>query len=261
MSQLASQQSTATTPPRSAIRPQDLQGISPEEHAIKVLCVDDHALLIDGLEAQFAIDKHIVIVGRLSTASGLVAEARRLQPHAVLLDIEMPGPDIFEVIDTLRHTCPNVRVIILSAHATDAFVSASFAAGACAYLTKTDDIGDLITAIREVMRSRPGTYTLSPKLRERFQTPSKAAGLSRRTGAKAHADGSPPTTPLAELTGRQLEILRLIGKGLPRTEIAKELSRSVKTIDGHQERMMKKLRVTTRAELLRLAIREGLSQA
>ncbi|HEX2839394.1 MAG TPA: response regulator transcription factor [Phycisphaerales bacterium] len=224
--------------------------------AIRVLCVDDHAVLVEGLRAQFAISGDIEIVGWLSTAAAVLEEVTRLRPHAVLLDIEMPGPDVFEVADRLKRSQPEVRIIVLSAHIRDSFITASFTAGACAYFAKSDELSDILGGIREVMQSTKGTFVLGPKVRERCSprlTPMKPGDRRQRPGQ--------PTTLLEALTDRETEVLRLIGKGLTRTLIAKQLCRSVKTIDGHQERMMKKLGIATRADLMRFAIREGLAQA
>jgi DNA-binding NarL/FixJ family response regulator len=225
-----------------------------------VLCVDDHAVLVEGLKAQFAIDGGIEVVGRLATAARLVEEVARLRPAAVLLDIEMPGPDAFEMADRLKRAHPEVRVIVLSAHVRDAFISASFAAGASAYFAKSDELEDIVRGIHEVMRSKSGSFVLGPKVRERCRPlpNSKHAGGGQdmsvmRVGA--------PMTLLASLTSREAEVLRLIGKGLSRTQIAAQLCRSPKTIDGHQDRMMKKLGIPARADLMRFAIREGLAEA
>ena len=98
---------------------------------------------------------------------------------------------------------------------------------------------------------------MGPKVRERCAAMPPAGG---RAAALPGVEGK-PRTPLASLTPREIEIVRLIGKGLSRTEIAAELSRSAKTIDGHQERIMKKLGIDSRSDLLRFAIREGLAQA
>lgn len=239
---------------------------SPASHAIRVLCVDDHPLVVDGLEAQFEIDGGVEVVGWLASAADLVPEVRRLHPHVVLLDIEMPGPDAFEMCDRLRRSSPAVRIIMLSAYSSDSFVSSAFMHGACGYFTKSDDVAAILAGIREVLKSPGGSFLVGPTLKERFMsTESRSAHRPRISGrmakpVRAAADGE-VATPLSRLTAREVEILRLIGKGLGRVEIAGELSRSVKTIDGHQERMMRKLGITARADLVRLAIREGISQA
>lgn len=233
-------------------------------HAIRVLCVDDHAVLVEGLRAHFSINGGIEIVGRLSSAKGLIEEVRRLKPGAVLLDIEMPGPDAFEMADRLRRAQPAVRVIILSAYVRDAYISAAYNAGVCGYFCKSDELDDIVQGIHEVMRSKPGSFALGPKVRQRCRpSAERAVGVpvdAPAAGARELGLG-PPMTLLESLTPREAEILRLIGKGLPRVQIATQLSRSVKTIDGHQDRMMKKLGIAARADLMRFAIREGLAQA
>jgi len=237
----------------------------PATHAIRVLCVDDHAMLVEGLKAQFAIDGGIEVVGRLATAAHMIDEVQRLEPDAVLLDIEMPGPDAFETADRLKRSFPKVRVIVLSAHVRDAYISASFAAGACAYFSKADELEDIVRGIHEVISSKRGTFVLGPKVRDRCRVPVSGRGHGAEpeaaNGNASVARIGGPITLLESLTARETEILRLIGKGLSRTQIAAQLSRSAKTIDGHQERMMKKLGIPARSDLMRFAIREGLAQA
>ena len=231
-------------------------------HAIRVLCVDDHAVLVEGLRAQFAIERRIEIVGRLPSAAKMIEEVERLKPGAVLLDIELPGPDAFEMADRLRRAHPDVRIIVLSAHIRDAFISASFAAGASGYFAKSDELEDISQGIIEVMKSKTGSFVLGPKVREQCRPLAAHGHHSTRTIDRANTDdGTPAVTRLDSLTARELEILRLIGKGLSRVQIGAQLCRSAKTVDGHQDRMMKKLGISARADLMRFAIREGLAQA
>lgn len=254
-------------PGRAAAATREDASKSPDaivSHAIRIICVDDHALLVAGLTAQFAIEGKIEVVGRMSSATGLIEEVRRLMPTAVLLDIEMPGPDAFEVAERLKRAYPAVRLIVLSSHIRDAYISASFAAGIEAYFAKSDELADIMNGIYEVVKSPPGTFILGPKVRERCRPVMipEAAGTKSRASRKkmVWSDSGGPMTLLATLTAREAEILRLVGKGLSRNQIAAQLFRSVKTIDGHQERMMKKLGIEARADLMRFAIREGLAQ-
>lgn len=236
-------------------------GAGPSEAGVRVLCVDDHAVLIEGLKAQFSIDGRIRVVGRLPSADKLLDEVERLRPDVVLLDIEMPGPDVFETADRLHRAHPGLRFIFLSAHIRDGYLAAAYKCGAWGYFAKGDELEDIVQGVMQVAKSASGTFVMGPKVRQRCSP----IGASVRTPPTAPRDGTgsatPPATPLAALTARELEVLRLIGKGLSRTEIAAELSRSAKTVDGHQERMMKKLRIDSRAELMRFAIREGLAEA
>ncbi len=230
-----------------------------ERRMLRVLCVDDHALLIEGLAARFAIEGGIEIVGRLANASRLLEEFEHLQPDVVVLDIEMPGPDAFEVTDRLTRRHADARVMVLSAYVRDAFLTAAFRAGVVAYFSKTDELVDIVRGLYEVAKAKPRSFLLGPKARERCKPQTSASAQSDRITSVSRK-GVPPTL-LSLLTARETEILRYIGKGLSRTQIGIELCRSTKTVDAHQARMMKKLGLTTRADLLRFAIREGLAQA
>ena len=234
-------------------------GPQAQSPSVRLLCVDDHAVLVEGLKAQFAIDGRIQVVGRLPSAEGLLEEVSRLSPDVVLLDIEMPGPDVFEMADRMRHIHPTLRFIFLSAHIRDGYLAAAYKCGAWGYFGKGDELEDIAAGIMEAARSASGTFMMGPKVRQRCAVEPTAS----RGGAVDSQVGRPaaPATPLSTLTAREMEVLRLIGKGLSRNEIAVELSRSPKTVDGHQERMLKKLKLASRAELMRFAIREGLVEA
>jgi len=217
--------------------------------SIRVLCVDDHAFLADGLRARFELEDDIEFVGHLSSAEQLEERTRELRPDIVLLDIEMPGPDPFESANALKRMHPDVRVIFLSAYVRDHYISAAVSAGAYGYFSKSDDTDEIVTGIRGVART--GEFAFGPKVRERC-APSQ---VQRRQPPK------PPSTRMESLSQRELEVLRLIGRGMSRHEIAETLCRSAKTVDGHREKIMEKLDIHDRAELVRFAIREGLVEA
>lgn len=219
---------------------------------VAVLCVDDHTILVDGLKAQFAVDGRVRCVGHLTTADGLLEETDRLNPDVVILDIQMPGADVFEMANRLRQRRPGQRFAFLSAHVREGYLSAAYRCGAWGYFAKGDELEDIVAGLLEIARSRQETFVMGPKVRERCG-PTGAAGSANPREAVG--------LKLDTLTDREVEVLRLIGKGMSRSEIAAELCRSAKTIDGHQERMLKKLGVQTRSELMRLAIREGLAEA
>ncbi|MCC6428256.1 MAG: response regulator transcription factor [Phycisphaerales bacterium] len=227
-----------------------------DDAGIRVLCVDDHAVLVEGLKAKFAVENRIRIVGSLASAERLLEEIARLHPDVILLDIEMPGPDVFEMADRLRHAHPRLRFVFLSAHIRDGYLAAAYKCGAWGYFAKGDELDDIVAGIGEVARSAAGTFVMGPKVRARCRP--VTTGIARPPRGSTDAGLS---TPLASLSSREVEILRLIGKGLSRVQIADELSRSPKTIDRHQDRMLKKLGVSSRADLIRLAIREGFAEA
>lgn len=231
--------------------------------AVRVLCVDDHEVLMQGLQAQFAIDGSVEIVGWLDSAERLVQEAERLLPDVVLLDIEMPGPDAFEIADRLHRALPSIRIVFLSAHVREAFLAAAYRCGASGYFSKADRLCGIVDAIRRI--ADPGRdagetpeLELGAKVRERClaRGPDPIRPAPGRVGRR----GSPTSTRLSTISDRELEVLRLIGKGLCRETIARELSRSVKTIDGHQLRLKSKLGLATREDLMLFAIREGIAE-
>ena len=215
---------------------------------IRILCVDDHAFLVEGLSARFSLESEFELVGRLSTAENLAAEVKRTRAHIVLLDIEMPGPDPFDALAELTRQNEDVRVIILSAYVRDHYIDAAYKAGAWGYFSKGDEMDAIVAGIRKVAG---GEFALGPKVQARCQ-PTKKRIADRQKA---------PATKLDLLTPREQEVLRLIGRGMSRIEIAKQLSRSPKTIDGHRELIMKKLDIHDRGELVRFAIREGLVEA
>ncbi len=217
----------------------------PNHRAIRILCVDDHAFLIDGLCARFELERDMEVVGRLATADQLLTEVKRLEPDVVLLDIEMPGADPFEAADDVRRQVPSVKIVFLSAYVRDHYISAAVNAGAWGYFFKGDDPGALVDGIRKVSR---GNFAFSPKVQERCKSPA----VQRR------GEVMPPKTKLDSLSPREQEVLRMIGRGMSRSEIAAALCRSPKTVDGHREKVMEKLDIHDRAELVRFAIREGL---
>lgn len=214
---------------------------------LDILCVDDHAFLVDGLKAKFELEHGLKCVGRLPTAEDLISEVDRLRPNIVLLDIEMPGPDPFEAAADIHKRFPETRVIILSAYVRDHYISAAFKAGVWGYFCKSDDTDEIIQGIRKVSR---GEFAFGPKVAERC----------RPTYGNRALPANAPKAKLDVLSKREEEVLRLIGRGLSRLDIAKSLSRSPKTVDGHRERIMSKLDLHSTAELVRFAIREGVSE-
>jgi DNA-binding NarL/FixJ family response regulator len=187
------------------------------------------------------------MIGRLPTADDLVVEAKRLRPDVVLLDIEMPGMDPFEAVEDLKAQLPDVRVIILSAYVRDHYVSAAVKAGVWGYFSKSDDPNEIVAGIRKVDR---GEMAFGPKVQERTKSKPTARG----------AEAEAPKAKLETLSRREIEILRMIGRGMSRTEIADSICRSPKTVDGHRERIMAKLDIHSTTELVRFAIREGLAE-
>jgi len=217
----------------------------PSSRLTRVLCVDDHAFLVEGLRARFALEPDLEYVGWLPSADDLLAEVERARPDVVLLDIEMPGPDSFEAMEDLRRRFPDIRTIILSAYVRDRYLESAVEAGAWGYLSKGDHPGNIVAGIRKVLQ---GDFALSPEVEARCGLPK----FPQRD--KSHR----PESRMRSLTPRERQILRMIGKGMSRSRIARKLHRSPKTVDAHQSSIMEKLDIHDRVDLVRYAIREGL---
>lgn len=215
---------------------------------IRVLCVDDHATLVHGLQKQLEGTRDIEFVGRLGSAEDLVAEAKRTNAQVITLDIEMPGPDPFEAMEDLHRQCPNTRTIVLSAYVRDHYIDAAVNAGAWGYLCKNDDPETIVDAIRKVAS---GEFVFGPAVMGRCSV--------KKKGSLNHTNK--PSSKLQALTAREQQILRMIGKGMSRAEIAKSLHRSPKTIDAHRASIMEKMNIHDRVELVLYAVREGLVEA
>jgi DNA-binding NarL/FixJ family response regulator len=212
---------------------------------IRVLCVDDHGFLIQGLQARLAVEPDMEFVGALPSATNLLDHIKRTGADIVMLDIDMPGRDVFEAIDDLRRRLPEVRSILLSAHVRDQYIDAAYRAGAWGYLTKGDPTDIVIEAIRKV-------YAGEPAFSDEVLARSQPAANHRGRQAAA------PTSKLGLLTGREMQVLGLIARGLSRQAIADQLCRSPNTVDNHRKSIMKKLGIHDRVALARYAIQEGL---
>ena len=163
---------------------------------IRVLCVDDHGLLAEGLRVRLGAERDFEVVGWLPDADRLLEEARRLEPDLVLMDVEMPGSDPFEVTTDLRRARPSVKVVMLTAHVRDHYMSAAFKAGVSGYFSKTDDLGVLVDGLRRIAR---GDFVLGPSVSER------ARPLRLRSRERFTADSM--SAKIDGLTGREQEIL------------------------------------------------------
>ena len=216
------------------------------DHVIRVLCVDDHAFMADGLRARFEREPDLELVGRLDSAEGLVRAVDESGAGVVLLDIEMPGPDSFEAVEDLVRHRPDARVIIFSAYVRDHYIDEAARVGAWGYVSKGDEPIEVIEAIRAVAH---GEFAFSKEIIERTQRD------DRRTRNRDR-----PRSKLKLLTPRETQILRMIGRGLSRTDIAQAIHRSPKTVDVHRASIMGKLGVNDRVELVRFALREGLAE-
>jgi len=207
---------------------------------IRVLIVDDHAVVRTGLRLLLDAEKDIEVVGEAGTARDAVFEARTTKPDVILMDVVMPGGSGIEATPQLLHEEPDAKVLVLSMQDDPSYVRQAFSAGAAGYVLKEAADTEVVAAVREVAAG--GRY-VNPALGARLV----AAEAEER--ARAEAD------PLSE---REREVLRLLALGHTNQEIAKMLYISVRTAETHRAHIMQKLRLSTRAELVRYALTHGL---
>ncbi len=212
---------------------------------IGIVVVDDHEIARQGIKARLEVEADLKILAECENADDIIQVCEQCNPQVVLMDIDMPGSDPFTMIADLRRMQPIVRVIMLTAYMRDGYIDASIQAGAWGYMAKTDSFEDIIRAIRRVAS---GELAFPTEILEQFEFVN--GQFRRRSDA--------PTSPIATLTPRELEVMRLIAKGLSTKEIAGVLHRSPKTIDAHRTSLMRKLVIDDRVELTRYAIREGI---
>ncbi|HZQ04303.1 MAG TPA: response regulator transcription factor [Gaiellaceae bacterium] len=209
----------------------------------RVLIVDDHAVVRAGLRLLIDAEDDLETVGEAGDARTAIFEARSTAPDVILMDVVMPEQSGLEALPKLLHEHPETKVLILSMQDDPRYVREAFAAGASGYVLKEAADSELVTAIREVAAG--GRY-VHPELGARLIEADAAAAR------RAEAD------PLSD---REREVLRLLALGHTNQEIAKRLYISVRTAETHRAHIMQKLRLGSRAELVRYALAEGLLEA
>lgn len=209
---------------------------------IRVLIADDHALLRAGVRSLLSGISDIEIIGEASDGREALELVASLHPHVMLMDIAMPNMNGLMAAERIRSEFPNVRVIILSMHATEDYVTQAIRAGAAGYLLKDAQTAELEFAVKAVARGE--TY-LTPVVSKQVMTSYlQMAGTSE--------NGSGPLTP------RQREILQLIAEGNTTKQIAATLKISVKTVETHRTQLMERLDIHDIPGLVRYAMRTGL---
>jgi len=215
-------------------------------NTLRVLIVDDHALVRAGLRSLLERMTGVVVVAEAGDGREALRLARDIKPDVVLMDIAMPDLNGLDATARLVKETPEAAVVILSMHATKAYVVAALRAGASGYVLKNAPVEEMERAIRAVARGEKYlTPAISTQVIESLKT----------TGAKGEQATQAPESPL---TSRQREILQLIAEGRGTREIAERLHLSVKTVETHRAHLMTRLQVRDTAGLVRAAIRLGL---
>jgi NarL family two-component system response regulator LiaR len=210
----------------------------PEAAPIKVLLVDDHAVVRSGLGAVLLSYDDMTLVGEAGNGEEAIHFCEGTKPDVVLMDLKMPVMDGVEATKAIRERWPNINVIALTSFKEKEMVEGALKAGAMSYLLKNVSADELVTAIRGAVAGQP---RLSPE----------AAQVLIQ-------DIKEPSVPAFELTDREKEILNLMVEGLPNTAIAERLVVSQSTVKFHVSNVLSKLGVTSRTEAVALALKHHL---
>jgi DNA-binding NarL/FixJ family response regulator len=208
---------------------------------IRVLLVDDHKILREGLHSLLSMQEDIEVVGEASDGQAALELIGQLKPDIVVMDIAMPGMDGLEATRRIKKDFPETRVLILTQHDNREYVFSLLQAGAVGYILKKSGGAEVINAIRSTFAEGA------------FLPPSIAREVMDR-----YIQRPPEETGRPHLTDRENQVLRLIAEGKTNKEIAEILFLSVKTVMVHRTNIMEKLDIHSRTELVKYAIRQGL---
>ena len=204
---------------------------------IKVLLVDDHPLVIEGIRAILETYSHIEIVGSATSAGDGLALAIKTVPDIIVMDISMPGLSGVDAIEQYKEALGNTRLLMLSMHDSRDYISSSVMHGACGYVLKDAPPGEIINAIEAVAAG--GTYFSSGVSDVLMRLPD-------------------PIRHIGPLTNRETSVLTLVAEGKSSKDVASALSISARTVETHRKNIRKKLGIATTAGLTRYAIESGL---
>jgi NarL family two-component system response regulator LiaR len=220
----------------------------PESETIKVLIVDDHQVVRQGLKTFLDLQEDIAVVGEAGDGLTAVQLAAQLAPDVVLMDIVMPKLDGIEATRRIRELGTDIGVIALTSFAGDDQVVPAIEAGASSYLLKDVTPEDLVEAIRAVHRGEP-----------RLHPDALRKVMDAATGSRPAEDRREPGAPTGDLTDRELEVIRLVARGRSNREIAEQCFISEKTVKTHIGHILAKLELKDRTQLAIYAIRHGLA--
>lgn len=209
---------------------------------IRVLIADDHAIMREGIRALLSLHDNIDIVEEASNGRETISKVSELTPDIVLMDIAMPFMDGLEATRRIKKASPKTKVLVLTQHDNKEYIVSSVRAGAAGCISKKMASSELVSAINAVHRG------------DSFLDPSAAKLLI--DDYLQRADGE--MDPFERLTNREREVIKLVAEGRTNREIADLLRISVKTVLGYRTRIMEKLGIHNRTELVKYAIRKGL---
>ncbi len=210
---------------------------------IRLLLVDDHAIVRRGVKALLAQTDDMVVIGEASDGAEAIAQASALQPDVILMDLILPDVGGIEDIRQISVRHPAIAILVLTSFASDDKVFPAIKAGALGYMLKNADLEELVTAIRQVHRGEPSLHpNIARKVLRELRQPQAERALLPEP-----------------LTARELEVLQLIAKGLSNQEIADQLVVAEPTVRTHVSRILDKLHLVNRVQATLYAMREGLT--
>jgi DNA-binding NarL/FixJ family response regulator len=215
---------------------------------ITVLLAEDHLIVREGFRGLLKGETDIEIVGEAENGRQAVQLTKKLRPAVVVMDIAMPQLNGLEATRQILQALPVTKVIILSAHADDAYIDQATAAGAAGYLIKQASSHALCEAIRAVQK---GETFFSPSIRTSLKHQYEKSSLRNRLSKKRSSG----------LSSREAEVLQLIAEGKANKETAAELGISIKTVEKHRQRLMQKLNIHDTAGLTRYAVSAGIIES
>jgi len=209
----------------------------------RVLLADDHTLVRAGVRKILEAHAGFAVVGEVADGRAAIAALKAQPVDVLVLDLSMPGGDGFEVLRRAKGVQPELKVLVLTMHASAEYVARAVREGADGYLLKDSAVQDLVAAIEAVMAGRE---YYSPPVQRELSEMVRGAGAKRRT---------------EPITDREREVLKLVAEGLSTKEIASRLDISTRTVETHRANLMRKLGLHSVARLTQYAIREGLIDA
>ena len=226
---------------------------SGQDHVVRVLVVDDQRLMRDGIASLLEMQEAIEVVGTASNGQEALEKAVSLRPDVILMDVRMPVMDGVMATGQVRRSLPSCRILMLTTFDDDEYVIASLQAGASGYLLKDLPAPDLASAVQAVYK---GIYQLDPAVASKViaalsrpQTIDAAKpSVSVSSASRAMSNAGTPSPQLADLTGREVEVLRLIAKGATNREIAEQLVISEGTVKNHISNILSRLGLRDRTQ-------------
>jgi len=221
---------------------------------IRVLLVDDHAIVRDGIRSLLKTQPDIEVAGEASNGRDAVSLAESLRPDVVLMDLVMPGMDGIEAIRLIMEGQPDSRILVLTSFSAEDKVFPAIKAGAMGYLLKDCDSEELVRAIHQV---QGGESSLHPRIARMLLQEMGAAGKPALSAGEPRPHAAGPTVD--PLTERELDVLKLVARGKSNREIADELVVAEGTVRTHVSNILSKLHLASRTQATLFALREGLT--